>query len=547
MLKKQDESLSKIERRRQARDKRVDALRAKDGTKKAIRTGSRLGRILLPIVAVLLLLFVFAWLGFSTGFVQRHLHPISIGKQKVSMAEFNFQYSVNKAQFDNFVKQGWLPGGADGKLDLSQVAELPDAKGMTWGDYLLSVSKKNLQRLYLLNDRADKAGYELSDEDKNRVLTALNKEKETAGENYAAYLRKTYGPGVGEAELKAYQLKALRAQRYSEKAPLDLELEDDTLTSYYEEHKNELDCYNFRSLSMSPAPSATPAAKSDATAAEASEEEKKEAEAAKKAAEEAAAKDLEALAAATLERISTEEDFRTETQAYLAGANSAADSEDPSLSTALAYGRLSARVGQEGQTWLADSARKAGDKTLVSNGKDKVLLMFLGRQRPENELPSVRHILLNAENDAEKAAEGGNKAGGTDEKAATADLSAEAEAIRAEIRSEADMIAKAKELDEAGKLREGARYDNVLPGTMVPAFNDWIFNTARKPGDTGVVKTEYGYHVLYFVAWSGEAQWHFQARQGLGRERFKADMDAALATDDYAISDHGFALRFVNS
>ena len=34
---------------------------------------------------------------------------------------------------------------------------------------------------------------------------------------------------------------------------------------------------------------------------------------------------------------------------------------------------------------------------------------------------------------------------------------------------------------------------------MVTAFNDWCFDTARQPGDTGVVKTEYGYHVMYFV------------------------------------------------
>ena len=37
------------------------------------------------------------------------------------------------------------------------------------------------------------------------------------------------------------------------------------------------------------------------------------------------------------------------------------------------------------------------------------------------------------------------------------------------------------------------------PGDMVTAFNDWCFDESRKSGDTGVVETEYGAHVMYFV------------------------------------------------
>ena len=37
---------------------------------------------------------------------------------------------------------------------------------------------------------------------------------------------------------------------------------------------------------------------------------------------------------------------------------------------------------------------------------------------------------------------------------------------------------------------------------MVPAFNDWCFDEARQPGDYGIVETEYGYHLMYFVGHS---------------------------------------------
>ena len=52
---------------------------------------------------------------------------------------------------------------------------------------------------------------------------------------------------------------------------------------------------------------------------------------------------------------------------------------------------------------------------------------------------------------------------------------------------------------DPGSNQNGGLYEGVTEGQMVTAFNDWCFDTARQPGDTGVVKTEYGYHVMYFV------------------------------------------------
>ena len=33
---------------------------------------------------------------------------------------------------------------------------------------------------------------------------------------------------------------------------------------------------------------------------------------------------------------------------------------------------------------------------------------------------------------------------------------------------------------------------------MVQAFNDWCFAEDRKVGDTGLVETDYGWHVMYY-------------------------------------------------
>ena len=52
--------------------------------------------------------------------------------------------------------------------------------------------------------------------------------------------------------------------------------------------------------------------------------------------------------------------------------------------------------------------------------------------------------------------------------------------------------------DQGGKVTNGGLYEDIYPGQMVEAFEDWCFAADRKAGDTGIVETEYGYHVMYF-------------------------------------------------
>ena len=67
------------------------------------------------------------------------------------------------------------------------------------------------------------------------------------------------------------------------------------------------------------------------------------------------------------------------------------------------------------------------------------------------------------------------------------------------------ILAGQKSVD-TGSATNGGLYENVYKGQMVPAFNDWIFDAERQGGDYGLVKTEFGYHLMYYV--SGEEAWY---------------------------------------
>ena len=49
----------------------------------------------------------------------------------------------------------------------------------------------------------------------------------------------------------------------------------------------------------------------------------------------------------------------------------------------------------------------------------------------------------------------------------------------------------------------GGLYENIHPGTeFVPNFLAWSIDPARVEGETAIVETEYGCHIMYFEGYS---------------------------------------------
>ncbi len=63
-----------------------------------------------------------------------------------------------------------------------------------------------------------------------------------------------------------------------------------------------------------------------------------------------------------------------------------------------------------------------------------------------------------------------------------------------------------------GNKDEGGLYTNISKGVMVKEFEDWCFDESRKHGDHGLVKTQFGYHIMFFV--DAEEGWIRLSREG---------------------------------
>ena len=64
--------------------------------------------------------------------------------------------------------------------------------------------------------------------------------------------------------------------------------------------------------------------------------------------------------------------------------------------------------------------------------------------------------------------------------------------------------------EDPGSMSTGGLYTDVYVGQMVEPFENWCFDESRQYGDTGLVQTSYGYHIMYFVesreVWIGSVQ-----------------------------------------
>ena len=68
--------------------------------------------------------------------------------------------------------------------------------------------------------------------------------------------------------------------------------------------------------------------------------------------------------------------------------------------------------------------------------------------------------------------------------------------------------------EDTGSNTNGGLYENLdSESGFVQEFVDWYMDESRKPGDYGLIRTEYGYHVMYFVG--SEAQWLRNCRRGV--------------------------------
>lgn len=80
----------------------------------------------------------------------------------------------------------------------------------------------------------------------------------------------------------------------------------------------------------------------------------------------------------------------------------------------------------------------------------------------------------------------------------------------------------------------GGLLQDLLPGQTVTSFNDWVFAEDREPGDSGMVESEYGWHIIYFVS-HGEYYWRIAASSDYYYETLYGTIDQIVSGYEYKV------------
>lgn len=90
-----------------------------------------------------------------------------------------------------------------------------------------------------------------------------------------------------------------------------------------------------------------------------------------------------------------------------------------------------------------------------------------------------------------------------------------------------DFAALVKELSEdPGSVEKGGKYTVMKNHQYVPEFENWAVDSSRKVGDTGIVKTSYGYHVMKLMKVYSFTQLKDDIKSGYISKRYEDDLNA---------------------
>ena len=216
---------------------------------------------------------------------------------------------------------------------------------------------------------------------------------------------------------------------------------------------------------------------------------------------------------------------------------------------------LYSKISSVMQEWIRDSARKNGDieaipyetSTTDADGKEVktlkgyYIVLFKSVNDNNYALANVRHILVAFEGGT-KDSSGNVTYSSTEKETAKKQAEALLEQWKKGDANEDSFAALANKESDDGDGTTGGLYEDVYPGQMVTNFNDWCFDEARKPGDTGIVETEYGYHVMFYSKDSEEIYRDYM----ITADKLTEDMEAWQKTLNDGISCKEKNTKYIN-
>lgn len=439
---------------------------------------------------------------------------VTIGNTDVSVGLYNYYYDSIVYEYTYYAAYGYYD--LDTTKDFgAQFTKDEDGNELSWEAYFRKLALQRLTNYTMNYEKALEAGITLTDEQKEQIDSQLESIKEQASsENKSVneYVNEKFGENCGLETLRKFLEQYFIAGNYYNRSTIENRPSEDEVNAYFDENSNK---YQSCSIALIELEYDTT---DDDTKAKSIENAKSymskitDVESMKAVMPEASASLIEQYVSAGY--------FETQEEAVQTLLDSIESTETRT--------NVESYFDEDTASWLFDEATPVNSLNYFASEDYGIVYVILKTAQPvldDAQVYSVRHILITPAN-SEDESTSSTETGYTDEQWANALNKAEAivdeynkgektELAFAELAEEYSEDTESTSAGSSGLY--GGGYEGTHIGEMVSEFEGWAVDPSRKYGDVDIVKSEYGYHIMYFIFAGPE--YYYNAQTDLAEER----------------------------
>lgn len=437
----------------------------------------------------------------------KYMNPASVvatvDGQKISIGMYDYYYASIVSYYEQYASYGYY--SLDTTKDYSkQYTTDDDGNKISWQKFFETEALKEVEQITTYYSKALEEGVTLTSAQKKTIDKQISTLKDSASQNDVSldqYIKANFGTYCSEDTIRLMLEQYYLSANYKGKFKCETKVTDNDVDKYYNDHKNDYKKIEFYYI----------ASPYDATDDNSKNESIKTAEKIM-----AKMKDKKSVIALVPEVYSSYIDSQVKssmeqdsTLTEKKAREEAVKSYESNVVTTVSGS--DSPFDDKMNTWLFSDDTKVGSKKYYideSAGYIYIVLKTSKASIEENETYTVRHILVAPESGSNSSSSTSEKAEYTDEQWAAAKK--KADSILAKFnktnKSEYEFakLAEQYSTDSASTSSGsndsfGGLYESVTLGQMVPDFEKWSIDDSRKYGDTGIVKSDYGYHIMFFI------------------------------------------------
>lgn len=437
----------------------------------------------------------------------KYMNPASVvatvDGQKISIGMYDYYYASIVSYYEQYASYGYY--SLDTTKDYSkQYTTDDDGNKISWQKFFETEALKEVEQITTYYSKALEEGVTLTSAQKKTIDKQISTLKDSASQNDVSldqYIKANFGTYCSEDTIRIMLEQYYLSANYKGKFKCETKVTDNDVDKYYNDHKNDYKKIEFYYI----------ASPYDATDDNSKNESIKTAEKIM-----AKMKDKKSVIALVPEVYSSYIDSQVKssmekdsTLTEKKAREEAIKSYESNVVTTVSGS--DSPFDDKMNTWLFSDDTKVGSKKYYIDENAKYIYIVLKTSKAsveEDETYTVRHILVAPESGSNSSSSTSEKAEYTDEQWAAAKK--KADSILAKFnktdKSEYEFAKLAEQYStDAASTSSGSNdsfgglYESVTLGQMVPDFEKWSIDDSRKYGDTGIVKSDYGYHIMFFI------------------------------------------------